>query len=170
MVKENEILFKHCNCETLIVSKIDALEKIDALVFPSSFSITQEKILWKAFLATILHKMTIEKFPVWLMWSSMELFYKKLEFEKLNKIKGFEKDINIRILDTKPFKLFLYESYCYKQEQNWFDLYQKRFKELWELENWIHCVFQKNKSLITTFSPDYGTDYRLHEYFVNEVI
>lgn len=170
MVEENKKLFSYCNCETITVSKIKDFEKIDAIVFPSSFSKTQWIFLWEEFLSLIIKKMILDNFPVWLMWKSIELFYEKIHFEKKDKIKYFEKEIYIKLLDTKPFKIFIEKLDLYEQKRNWFNLFQKEFDEIWEIKDWLFCTFKRKKSLITIFSADYWTDYRFHEYFVNEVI
>lgn len=170
LIEENIKHFESAYCLVKIIRNLDDLESIDALVFPSIFCTVLEKYLWKEFIKEIVEIIECKEMPIWIMWQSIELFYKHLHLKKLHIIKEYSSNVQFDFLDEKPFSTMIFNTYSFKERRLWFNFFLYNLEELAFLPSWECITFKREKLLITLFSPEFSWDKRIYEYFVNWII
>lgn len=170
MSEVNISIFKSLNCNVIEIKSVDDIEKVDAVIFPSSIYMALKHYVWEEFIEDIWHSIVFGNLPIWIMWQTIHIFDEVFDLEKKESIKELEESVIFDFLDVKPYEIKILNTNVYTQKRLWNKFYTKFFKELWFLNSWEPCVFRRNNIFVTLFSPEFTRDVRIYEYFLNEVL
>lgn len=174
--EKNKKSFENLDMLVLQVKWEEDLEKCDWLFFWTSSFFQLKNFYSKNFFKKILDK--IEKdFPVFCVWKSADFFLEKIWnwkiLEKNWKILDYRWEIFLDFLDSKKMEIKIYKNFSYNEKKIWFlenlfYSYKKYFKSFWKISYWEKTVFTYKNSIFTLFSPEFFSDKRIYEYFVNK--
>ncbi len=170
MAESNISIFESLNCNVLEIKDIEEIEKVDAVIFPSSIYNALKHYVWDVFINEIFERIMFHSLPIWIMWQTINIFDKRFDLEKKELITELEESAIFDFLDIKPYNIKMIHTNTYKQKVLWNKFYRKFFKELWYLSTWDSCIFRRKNIFVTLFSPEFTRDIRIYEYFLNDVI
>lgn len=168
--EKNIAIFSSMNCIVVDIKSIDDIHKVDAIVFPSFVSSAMKIYLGAEFIDYVFEKIISDHLAVWFIWESIKLFEDKFELKKIWNIDDADEEISLNFLDLKPLPVKILNANIYSEEKHYKTLFKWNFEHIWYLGSWESCILRKDKILITTFSPEYYSDIRMYEYFLNDVI
>ncbi|PCI24602.1 hypothetical protein COB57_04255 [Candidatus Peregrinibacteria bacterium] len=152
---------------TSFVKEVKDLESIDALIIPGGDNSVLLSLL-SASLFPALQKRIAEGMPVFVTGSSVLLFtdplsplyIRQFHMKKSLSREEYQENIIINFSDMKPFSAhFIPFGKIESLEKN-----MKIFSRNTEGEA---VLFQYKHILFSAFYPEFSTDYRIHEYFLN---
>lgn len=172
---EHVEILKKLNVETLLVKKIDDLNKIDGLIIPGGESTTIGKLLRVFNLFGPLKEKINSGMPVYGTCAGLILLAKEIVGE--NPHLGV---INIKVKRNaygRQLSSFSCNKYVeeFKKEiplvfirAPWIESVDEPARIILELDGRIVCARQDN-ILVSSFHPELTTDTTVHEYFINMI-